>query len=335
MRQFEIQKFGVDELSLVERPDLTPAAGEVVIAIRALSVNYRDLMMVEGRYNPRMALPRVPFSDGVGEVIAVGAGVTRVKVGDRVAGTFMQGWIDGALSLELSRTTLGGNLDGMLAEQVVLHESGIVQVPGHLTDEEAATLPCAALTAWNALVESGRPRPGEWVLVQGTGGVSIFALQIAKLYGARVVATSSSDEKLARVRELGADVTINYNTTPDWDKAAREATGGLGVDHVIEVGGAGTLNRSLVAARTGGRISIIGALTGGAGEVTTVAILQKSLALQGIFVGSRAMFERMNAAFAESELRPVIDRAFTFDDARAALHYMREGKHFGKIVVKR
>jgi NADPH:quinone reductase-like Zn-dependent oxidoreductase len=334
MQRYEIQSFGVDALTLTERDDPTPQAGEVVIAVRAVSLNRRDLMMVEGAYNPRMALPRVPCSDGVGVVEAVGEGVTRVKAGDRVAGIFMQGWFDGALTLPISRTTLGGNLDGMLARKVVLHEDGLVHVPGYLSDEEASTLPCAALTAWNALVESSSPRPGQSVLVQGTGGVSIFALQIAKLFGARVIATSSSDEKLGRVRSLGADETINYKTTPDRDKAARELTGGVGVDHVVEVGGAGTMNRSLNAARMSGRISVIGALAGGAGEVATVSILQKNLHVQGIFVGSRAMFERMNAAFEQHQLRPVIDRVFPFAETRAAFHHMKSGQHFGKIVIK-
>ena len=333
MKRYEIQKFGIEQLSLVETGRPVPSAHEVLIRVRACSVNYRDLMMVEGSYNPRLKLPRVPFSDGAGEVVEVGEAVTRFKPGDRVAGTFMQAWIDGDLSLEQSRTAMGGPVDGMLSEYVALSEEGVVAIPSHLSFEEASTLPCAALTAWNALVTTGNLEPGETVLLLGTGGVSIFALQFAKMCAARVIITSSSDEKLARAKELGADELINYTTTPEWDRRARELTGGRGVDHVVEVGGAGTLSRSLNAVRMSGSVYVIGVLGGSTGDLSPVPILQKNLRVRGIFVGSRAMFEAMNRAIEQKELRPVIDRTFAFDDARDALRHMKSAAHFGKIVV--
>jgi NADPH:quinone reductase-like Zn-dependent oxidoreductase len=275
----------------------------------------------------------VPLSDGAGEVAAVGPGVTRVKVGDRVAGCFLQGWLAGELTDAKARTALGGGGPGMLAERVVLSEDGVVHVPAHLSFEEAATLPCAALTAWHALVSAGGLIAGDTVLIQGTGGVSLFALQFANMQGARVIATSSSDVKLQRVRELGASDGINYETTPEWQDRARELTGGVGVDHVVEVGGAGTFNRSLKAVRTGGRISLIGVLAG-AGEVNLTPILMKGVCVQGIFVGSREMFEAMNRAVALHKMRPVIDRVFAFTEIREALRYLESGAHFGKVCLR-
>ena len=260
MKAFEIQKFSIDSLALVDRSEPKAGPGQVVLKMRAASLNYRDLMMVLGYYNPRLRTPLVPLSDGVGEVVEIGEGVTRVKVGDRVAGTFHQKWIDGEITDFKARASLGGDVDGMLAEYVVLDQDGVTLVPDFLSDEEAATLPCAGLTAWNSLVEQGRLKAGESVLIQGTGGVSIFALQLARLMGARVIATSSRDEKLARVRELGASDGINYKTTPDWDKQVGPLTNGVGVDHIVEVGGAGTLARSFKAVRKGGHISLIGVL---------------------------------------------------------------------------
>jgi NADPH:quinone reductase-like Zn-dependent oxidoreductase len=335
MKVYEIQNsFGLDSLTLTERPDRSPGYGQVLIKVRAVSLNYRDLMVVKGLYNPKLPLPMIPFSDGAGEVVAVGEGVTRVKVGDAIAGIFFQTWIAGKLTVEKTHSALGGAIDGMLSEYVVLHEDGVVRVPAHLTDEEAATLPCAAVTAWNALFHSGSLKAGETVLVQGTGGVSIFALQFAKIAGARVIATSSSDEKLAKVRQLGASDTINYKQTPQWGKPARELTGGEGVDLVVEVGGAGTLNESLQAVRIGGQISLIGVLSGGRGEISTVSMLMKSLRVQGIYVGSREMFEAMISAIALHKIKPVIDRVFPFSEAREALKYMESGSHFGKICIR-
>lgn len=334
MKAFEIQNtFGLDSLILAERPDPSPGSGQVLIKLRAVSLNYRDLMVVKGLYNPKLPLPMIPFSDGVGEVVAVGEGVTRVKTGDRVAGIFFQKWLCGDLTAAKAQSALGGAIDGLLTQYAVLHEDGVVHVPEHLTDEEGATLPCAAVTAWNALIASGGVKAGDTVLVQGTGGVSIFALQFAQLLGARVIATSSSDEKLERVRQLGAWETINYQQTPDWGKKVQELTA-IGVDYVVEVGGAGTLNQSLRAVRYGGQISLIGVLSGGSGEISTASILRKNVRVQGIYVGSREMFEAMNKAIALHKLRPVVDRVFNFTEAPEALKYMESGAHFGKICIR-
>jgi NADPH:quinone reductase-like Zn-dependent oxidoreductase len=333
MRAVELRdRFGIDSLHVVETPDPAPGPGQVLLRMKAWSLNYRDLMLVKGQYNPRLRFPFVPLSDGVGEVTGVGAGVTRAKVGDRVAGCFMQGWIAGEVTDAKAKTALGGAIPGVLAEQVVLQEEGVVHVPAHLTDAEAATLPCAALTAWHALVAEGQVKPGDSVLVLGTGGVSIFALQFAKLAGARVIATSSSDAKLERVKKLGSDDTINYKQTPEWEKRVRELTGGVGVDHVVEVGGAGTLGKSLAAVRTAGRVYLIGVLAGG-GDVNPLPILMKNIRVQGIFVGSRAMFEAMNRAVALHQLRPVVDRVFPFTAIQDALRYLEGGAHFGKIAL--
>jgi NADPH:quinone reductase-like Zn-dependent oxidoreductase len=248
MHVWQISSFGVDSLEFVERPTPLPGPGEVLIRVHAISVNYRDLLMIKGLYNPKLKLPRIPCSDGAGEVSAVGEGVTRWKPGDRVAGIFMQNWLDGALTPVKAKGALGGDIDGMLAEYVVLKETGLVQLPAHLSFEEAATLPCAAVTAWNALA-AGNLKPGSTVLTLGTGGVSIFALQFARLMGVRVLGISGSAAKLERARSLGLDAALNYRETPNWDRWALDQTGGEGVDLVVEVGGVGTLPRSLGAIR--------------------------------------------------------------------------------------
>ncbi|MBV8610263.1 MAG: NAD(P)-dependent alcohol dehydrogenase [Singulisphaera sp.] len=334
MRAYRIHDYaGLEAFRREELSTPKPGPGQALVRIHATSLNYRDLLVAKGLYSRQLPLPLVPLSDGAGEVVEVGPGVTRVKPGDRVAPSFMQAWIEGGPTEEKAKSALGGTIDGVLAELVVLGQDGLVAVPDHLSFEEAATLPCAAVTAWHALFGEGSIKPGDTVLVQGTGGVSLFALQFARMAGARVIATSSSDEKLERVRALGASDGINYKTTPDWDRRARELTGGRGVDHVVEVGGAGTLPRSLNAVRMGGRISQIGILSG-AGEVNPIPILMKNVHVQGIFVGSRAMFEDMNRAIGLSQLRPVIDRVFDFDVARDALRHMESGAHFGKIVIR-
>lgn len=334
MKVWEIQsKQGLDALTLTQREQPKPKPGEVLIKMQAASLNYRDLLTVKGAYNSKQKLPLVPLSDGVGEVVEVGEGVTRVKVGDSVAGAFMQKWVAGAFTEQKSKSALGGAIDGLLAEYVTLHEDGLVHVPKHLSNEEAAALPCAAVTAWHALITEGKLKAGDTILVQGTGGVSVFAVQFAKLVGARVIATSSSDEKLERVRQLGVDEVINYKTTPDWDKEVWQLTKGVGVDHVVEVGGAGTLNKSLRAVRFGGRVSLIGVLTGVSGEISTASILHKNIRIQGIYVGSREMFEDMNRAIELHQMKPVIDRVFPFEQAREALTYMESGAHFGKICL--
>jgi NADPH:quinone reductase-like Zn-dependent oxidoreductase len=322
---------GIDALHLADRPTPEPAPGEVLVRIRASSINRRDLMTVLDPGGRGIPYPRIPNSDGAGEVLGVGPGVTRFQPGDRVAGTFFQRWDDGPITADAMASALGGAQDGVLAEEVVLEERGLVRVPAHLAFEEAATLPCAALTAWHALVEKGRLKAGETVLLLGTGGVSIFALQLAVLHGARPIMISSSDAKLERARGLGAWQTVNYRTTPDWDRAVLGLTEGLGADHVVEVGGPGTLERSIAACRIAGHIALIGVLTGG--EINPTPIMRKSLTVHGIYVGSRAMFEAMNRTIAVAGLRPVIDRQFAFDDAPAAYHHMQAAGHFGKIVV--
>jgi NADPH:quinone reductase-like Zn-dependent oxidoreductase len=331
MRAWQITKFGIEELAMVERAAGAPGAGEVRVRVRAVSFNYRDLMMVMGKYNPKMALPRIPCSDGAGEVVEVGAGVTQWKPGDRVAAIFMQNWLEGPLTAAKTKGALGGDIDGMLAEEVVLRETGLVRIPGHLSFAEAATLPCAAVTAWNAL-KAGELRPGSTVLVQGTGGVSIFALQFAKLMGARVLGISSSDEKLERARGLGLDAGLNYRAHPDWERWAADQTGGEGVDLVVEVGGAGTLARSLKAIRTGGTAAQVGVLAQSTEPIPIPLILHKTARLQGIYVGSRADFEEMNRAITQARLRPVYEE-FDWTETPAVLKRMEAGGHFGKLVV--
>ncbi len=324
---------GPGGLRLDDLPDPVPGPGQVLIRLQACSLNFRDLLVCKGLYNPKLRLPFIPVSDGAGEVVSTGAGATRFQPGQRVVASFMPGWIDGPPDEEKARSALGGGGDGLLAELAVLPEHGLVPIPNHLSFEEAATLPCAGVTAWNALVESGGIKPGDSVLVQGTGGVSIFALQFARLAGARVFVTSKSDSKLARAIEMGASDGINYKAIPDWDKRARVLTGGKGVDMIVEVGGAGTLPMSLKAVRMGGTIALIGILTGG-GDVNPVPILMKTIRVHGIFVGSRRMFEAMNRAIETAKLHPVVDRVFNFDQAGEAMTYMESGAHFGKVVIR-
>ncbi len=334
MKLYQLQNTtGLDALTLIERPDPQPGHGQVLIRVRATSLNYRDLIIGKGQ-NPSIAFPVVPMSDGAGDVVAVGEEVTRVKVGDRVAGIFFQDWQAGEINKSIMKSALGGEIDGMLSEYVVLTQNGAVILPEHLSYAEGATLPCAAVTAWHGLVTKGNLKAGDTVLILGTGGVSIFALQFAKLHGARVIVTSSSDEKLAQAKALGADDTINYKATPDWETEVYRLTNSVGVDHVVEVGGAGTLEKSIKAARYGGRISLIGVLSGFAGTINPQPILGKSIALQGIYVGSREMFEAMNRAIAQAQLKPVIDRVFPFTEARAAYDYLQSGAHFGKVVIR-
>ena len=332
MKAYEILGAGgVDALSMSERSEPSPGPGEVKIRIRASSINYRDLVTIEDPITRKLSLPCIPNSDGAGEVVELGAGVTRVKLGDRVMGCFFQRWSSGEISPEGMFSALGGSLDGVLREYVVLNEEGIVQVPDHLSNVEAATLPCAALTAWHALIERGGVKAGDTVLLLGTGGVSIFGLQFCALHGARAIITSSSDEKLSRAKGMGAWKTINYRKYPDWHKEARDFTGGIGVDHVVEVGGAGTLERSIEATRIGGSIYLIGILA--QGQINPTALMRRSLHLHGIYVGSRAMFENMNRAIESAKLAPVVDRTFKFFDARSAYHSMRANSHFGKLVI--
>ncbi|MBW8877018.1 MAG: NAD(P)-dependent alcohol dehydrogenase [Acidobacteria bacterium] len=331
MRAVEIRGFSLDQMAIVERPDPAPGPGQALVRLRAASLNFRDLLTVQGKYNPKLKLPLIPCSDGAGEVVAIGDGVTRVRPGDRVCAIFAQRWIAGEPTRERLRSTLGGPLDGTLTELAVFDQEGLVKVPDHLTDEEAATLPCAAVTAWTALQGI---TAGDTVLLQGTGGVSIFALQLARLLGARVIITSSSDEKLARARELGAAEGINYRETPDWAARVKELAGGAGVDLVVEVGGAGTLKQSLQSVRMGGTIALLGVLAGNTAEISLPLIFMQNVRVQGILVGPRESFEAMNRAIALHQLHPVIDRVFPLEDVRAAFEHMGAGGHFGKIVVR-
>lgn len=323
---------GIDALRAVTLPVGEPAHGEILVRVRAVSLNYRDLLHVLG-YVDQDRWPLVPCSDGAGDVVAVGSGVSRFKVGDKVAGTFFQRWNSGNVNPAVMESALGGRQPGMLAEHVVLREEGAVTIPNGWTYAQASTLPCAALTAWHALVSKGRVSASETVLILGTGGVSLFALQIAKMHGARVILTSSSDEKLARARDMGADETINYRQFGNWEQRVLDLTGGLGVDHVVEVGGAGTFEKSCASARFGGNVWLIGVLTGFESTINPLSVLFKSLCVQGIYVGSRDMFEAMNAAFSINGLQPVIDKEFSFADAQAAFRCMQEAGHFGKIVI--
>lgn len=333
MKAFEIQQFGIENLALIERETPKPQANEVLVKFHATSLNYRDLMMIKGAYNPRLKMPLVPFSDGAGEVVEIGESVTKWRVGDRVCPIFMQGWLDGEIEFKKARTALGGDLDGCLREFGAFDENGLVKIPSHLSFEEAAALPCAAVTAYNALFCSGGLKSDDNVLLQGTGGVSIFGLQFASHFGAKTIITSSSDEKLQRAKELGADELINYKNEPDWDKKVLELTEKRGVDHIIEVGGAGTLQKSLNSVKMGGHIATIGVVAG-KGEFNPVQIFMKYIKLQGIFVGSRQMFEDMNRFIEQHHIKPVIDKVFEFSETREALKYMESASHFGKIVVK-
>jgi NADPH:quinone reductase-like Zn-dependent oxidoreductase len=336
MRVFQIEGgWGFDHLKLSTRPDPRPAAGQVLLRMRAASLNYRDLVVPERGYGQYTGtLPLIPISDGVGEVVEVGAGVTRVKVGDRVCPTFMQRWIGGELNLERITGSLGGPIDGVMADFMVLSEEGVSRVPAHLTHEQAATLPCAALTAWSAVVTEGRLRAGERLLVQGTGGVALFALQFAKMAGAHVTVISSSDEKLARARALGADEGIHYLREPEWARASRAITGGAGFDHILELGGEKTLPQSLRCIRPGGTISMIGVLSGSTMSASLGLVVTRQVRLQGITVGSRDGFEAMLRAIGQHRLEPVVDRVFAFEALEEAMAHLKAGAHFGKVCIR-
>ncbi|OGA89493.1 MAG: NADPH:quinone oxidoreductase [Betaproteobacteria bacterium RIFCSPLOWO2_12_FULL_66_14] len=334
MRVFQIQDdWGLTHLKLAARPDPRPGTGQVLLRMRAASLNYRDLLVPERGYGAHTGtLPLIPVSDGVGEVIEVGADVTRVRAGDRVCPCYRQGWIDGPP--DSTYLSLGGPIDGTMAEYMVLPEDGVAKVPAHLSDEQAATLPCAALTAWSALVTYDNLGPGSRVLVQGTGGVALFALQFAKLRGAHVTVISSSDEKIAKACALGADASINYVKTPEWYKATREITAGRGYDHIVELGGEKTLPQSLMCVRTGGMISIIGVLSGGTMTAQLGRIVMKQARMQGIGVGHRNGFEAMTRAIEQHRIAPVVDRVFPFEQLKEAMAYLKSGAHFGKICIR-
>jgi NADPH:quinone reductase-like Zn-dependent oxidoreductase len=335
-RQYQLQKSGdaPPVLRLVDAAVRQPAEHEVLVRVHAVSLNRRDVYVMRGQYPGPMPPNLVPLSDGAGEVVATGTKVTRFRKGDRVAAIFFQQWIDGRPPREYMASALGGAIDGMLSQYVTLNENGLVAIPGHLSYEEAATLPCAGVTAWNGLVTRGHTRPGDFVLLQGTGGVSILGLQLAVALGAKPVITSSSDEKLARARKLGAIATINYRTTPDWEKSVREATGGVGVQQVLEVGGKQTLPKSLAALSFGGHVALIGGLSEFGGEIPTYELIGRNATASGLYVGSRADFEALNAFLEKHRIKPMIDKVFEYQDAPAAFAYMDSGALFGKVVIR-
>ncbi len=333
MKAYELQcKEGPEALAIVDR--LVPATGshDVRVRVRAASLNYRDLLLLQGSKSRES--PVVPLSDGAGEVVAVGADVTRVKVGDRVAAAFFPTWQSGDLSAAHQAQALGGERDGVLAQEIVLPESAWVKVPDHLSFEQAATLPCAGVTAYHALFVAAQVRPGDVVLVQGTGGVSLFALQLAKAAGARVVLTSKSAEKRERARALGADHVIDYVADRSWGDSARAWTGGRGVDLVVNVGGPGTFDQSVASLRYGGTMSLLGVLTGASGEVNTYALFHKTLRVAGVGVGSIEMFEGLNRALWAARIEPIIDRVYSFEEAPEAYARLASGDHFGKVVLR-
>jgi NADPH:quinone reductase-like Zn-dependent oxidoreductase len=335
MRLYQLGKLGgLDALQVKEAAAPRPGTGQVAVQIRACSLNHRDLNIISGNYTSVAIKPgAIPLSDGAGEIAAVGPDVTRWKVGDRVAPIFVQRWLGGNLLPEYMPSALGGPSDGVLAEQIVLSQEGLVRIPSHMSFEQAATLPCAAVTAWNAALVRGQLQPGQTVVTLGTGGVSLFAAQFALMTGAQVIATTGSDEKLERLRELGVSEVVNYRTTPDWDVRVRELTGGRGADLVVEVGGPGSLARSIAAIRYCGHISVVGNLAGKT-MIDPGALFAKRASMCGIQVGSRDMFEAMNRAFEVAKLEPLIDRVFDFAEARAAYEYLASGKHFGKVVIR-
>ena len=321
---------GVDGIAAVELPDAEPGRGEVLVRVHATSLNYRDLMLARSNREPI-----IPLSDGAGEVMAVGDGVTRHKVGDRVTGCFFLNWVDGPATPEAVGEALGGgSVDGTLAELIALPERAVVPTPSYMTDEEAATLPCAAVTAWSAMFEAARLRPGQSVLLLGTGGVSIAALQLAQIAGVRSIITSSSDEKLARARELGADETINYRERDAWDGAVRQLTDGEGVDATLEVGGEGTFERSMAATKFGGIVTLIGGLAREQAADARVPLLARGASATRIMVGSRAMFEALNRALELRQVHPVVDRVFQFDEVADAYRFLESQAHFGKVVIR-
>ncbi len=337
MKVMQIEEdWSPDNIRIAERPRPEPGRGEVLVRMEAASVNYRDVVVARRGYGRRSGqLPLVPLSDGAGRVVEAGPEVTRVAVGDLVCPIFNQRWIAGPLKEEYWAGTLGGPHDGVMQEFMLLREDGVVRAPRHLSALEAATLPCAAVTAWNVVVAQGGVNAGDVVLVQGTGGVSLFALLFAKMHGARVVATSSSDAKLERVRSMGADHLINYRTTPAWDKVAREVTGGIGVDLVVEVGGAGTLETSVRAVRVNGTVSLVGVLSGVTGSLNLGPVVTQNIRLQGVTVGSRELFQDMVRAMEVHHLAPPIDEhVFAFAEVGRALTALPEGQHFGKVCIR-
>ncbi|MEZ2333433.1 NAD(P)-dependent alcohol dehydrogenase [Mesorhizobium sp. RCC_202] len=334
MKAIELQApGGIENLKLVERPTPEPGRQEILIRVKASALNYRDVEIARGSYHTQFDLPLVLLSDGVGEVAAVGAEVSRFKVGDRVCGTFWQRWAGGSFAMVEATYQRGGPIDGMLSEFALLDEQAAVLAPDNLSDIEAATLACAGVTAWHALFTEGRLKPGETVLSLGTGGVSLFAVQFARAGGAHVIVTSSSDEKLARAKELGAHDGVNYRDNPDWGQTVLALTGGRGADHIIEVGGPQSFAQSLKAAARGAQINVIGYLGGSEGSINPLDIFRRQVTARGVPVGSRESFEAMNRAIAVNGIRPVIDSVFPWTAVAEALRYLEHGSLFGKVAL--
>jgi NADPH:quinone reductase-like Zn-dependent oxidoreductase len=335
MRVFQIEgNWGMDNLRLTIRPEPAPGPGQVIIRMKASSLNFRDLVVPDrgyGRYTGN--LPLIPVSDGVGVVTAAGPGVRRVAPGDRVCPTFFQGWIAGDPNMDRLTGSLGGPIDGTMAEYMCLSEDGVAKVPAHLTDNEAATLPCAALTAWSALTTCATIKPGDRVLVQGCGGVALFAVTFARLLGAHVTVITSSDERMERVSKLGADATINYRAVPEWARATADITGGRGYDVIVELGGEKTLPQSLRCIRPGGTVAMIGVLSGGTMSAALGLIVTRQVRLQGVTVGHRDGFEAMLRAIDQHQVRPIVDRVFAFEELKVALAYLKSGAQFGKVCT--
>ena len=326
--------YGVENLGELELPRPVPGPNEVLVRMRAASLNFRDLLMIDGKYAPEQALPLIPCSDGVGETVQLGEGVSTRQVGERVCPLFAQGWVSGTPTRAMLRRTLGGPLDGVLAEYAVFPEAGVIPVPSYLSDVEAACLPCAALTAWGALFEHGRLAPNESLVTLGTGGVALFAAQFAIAHGAKVIALSSQEKKLERLATLGATAGLNYLEIPDWGRAVRRLTWGEGAEQIIEVGGAASLSQSLQAVKPGGTVSLIGVLGGTKAELDLLPILMRQIRVQGIFVGNRKSFTLMNEWLERTRVRPVVDKVFALDETSAALEYLRGGHHFGKVCIE-
>ena len=334
MKAYRIQSGdNIDGLRLEDMPARALAAGEVRIRVHAVALNYRDLMVARGNYLVSLDEPIIPCSDGAGEILELGPGVTRWQAGDRVVASFFPNWLDGVSTPEKTRHALGGDIDGMLAEEVILHQDALVKIPPRLGFIDASTMPCAGVTAWNAIFVQSRAKPGDSVLLLGTGGVSVLGLQFSKAAGLRAIITSSSDDKLERARFLGAHDAINYRTTPAWHEEVLRLTHGAGASVVLEVGGQGTINSSVAAASMGGTVAIIGGVSGFGGELNPASLLAGAKRLVGIFVGSRQMLEDVMRFVEVADLKPVVDRVFPFDQAQEAYRYMESGEHFGKIVI--
>jgi len=335
MRAYRVETAeGIDAIQLTELDTPTPGDNEVLVKMKACSLNYRDLLITMGGYVRNDSRPITPVSDGAGEVISVGKNVTRFKAGDRVVGNFFQHWVDGKIDDKGLNSALGGAIDGVLADSFILQEDCSVKVPEHMSYTEAATLPCAATTAWHALVNVGEIKTGDTILLLGTGGVSIFGLQLAKAKGATVIITSSSDEKLERAKSMGADHTINYKTHPDWEEEVLRITNGKGVDNVLEVGGAGTFEKSVASAKVNGTVSVIGILSGLENPSISLMTIFNLLRIQGIYVGSTEMLTELSDFMAEHNIQPVVDKTFSFSDAKLAYQHMAAAKHFGKVVIE-